>query len=167
LPTPAPAPSSARQPASEDDPAARAVSLRRAPKAWRWAKAAVEVGLSPQQVARLREAVVVRDASLEGKTAIVTRLMEGLPLDTVLGDDDEWTTLVYVGAIEAADAAFDERVRAALSPAQWDRWVRGGWSRAFGVRLPHVPRAPGAPTYDLPRSSAEDAPPRWAGLPPR
>jgi hypothetical protein len=146
---PAPAAGDPRDAWRARTPKERAVALRTISKEARWARAKAEVGLTDVQIARLREAVVERDRSLEGKTAIVTRLMEGLPLTTVTGDSDEWTTLAEVGAIEIADARFDERAKEVLTAEQRARWEAGGFSRAFGVRLPYVPR-PWAPTYVLP-----------------
>jgi hypothetical protein len=146
------------------DPAERAIELRRASKVYRWAKARDEVGLRQEQVDRLQAAVIERDASLEGKAWITTRLIEGLPLSTVMGDADEWRSHVEVGALEHADAIFDARAKEVLTAEQWAKWTRGGFSRAFGVRLPHVPRDPWAPTYVIPLPSAVDAPPRWEGL---
>jgi hypothetical protein len=115
------------------------VALRTLAKEARWARARREVGLSAEQERALREAVVARDASLEGKTAVITRLMEALPPTTITGDSDEWFTLVEAGAVERADAALDERARAVLDAPQRERWERLGWARAFGRRLPHVP----------------------------
>jgi hypothetical protein len=95
--------------------------------------------LSREQVARLQAAVAERDASLEGKAFLVTRLLEGLPMLTAAGDTDELASHAYVGAIEEADAAFDARVAEILSPAQARLWHERGFARAFGRRLPMLP----------------------------
>jgi hypothetical protein len=122
------------------------------PKEARWSLARSEVGLREEQVTRLRAALAERDASLDGKSWIVTRLVEHLPLSTVMGDYDEWRSHAEVGAIEGADAGFDARTKEILSPEQWAKWGGGGFSRAFGVRLPYVPPDPyaGWPFIPLP-----------------
>ena len=127
--------------------------LRHLSKEARWARARAEVGLSPEQESRLREAVGERDRMLEGKSWITTRLIETLPWTTAMGDSDEWFSHVDVQALAAADAAFRARVESILAPAQLAAWDAGGFDGAFGRRLPIPPPRPAAPFFVLPAGS--------------
>jgi len=139
---PLPAPARAPEPVAAQDPQTRAWELRGLPKAQRWARAQEEVHLSAAQVDALRAAVSERDKMLEGKTAIITRLAEGLPLGTAMGDDDEWTVLIDSEALRVADATFDGRVKEILDRDQMRLWESGGYRGVFGVRLPMLPPRP-------------------------
>ncbi len=114
-------------------------SLRWLPKADRWARARADLAIFADQEARLREAVVERDRMLEGKWGIVTRLLEGLPPTTAMGDEDEFLGLVDSEALRAADAAFRARVEGILSAEQLRLWDTLGYEGAFGRRLPIPP----------------------------
>ena len=122
--------------------------LRILPKAQRWALVQKELALSDGQMARMREAVALRDRELEDKAFIVTRLLERLPATTAMGDADEMTSHIYADALAAADAALYERARAILSPQQFDSWEHAGFAAVFGRQLPILPPPPG-PVYDL------------------